>query len=146
MKAPSTAVIVLSKLDDRYYLDLCGRANWTLDFSLVKEGERTPIASSNHSYLFRRSVNLEAALEAGSYLVYVRLDRTLKKAPVSRLMTGRFVACSDFEFQDDDDERIDDCQLRKLSRILTARASSKSIVASELSFYFAIHVELMYFD
>jgi hypothetical protein len=72
-------VIVLSKLDDRYYRDLGGRAKWTMDFSLVREGEKTPIASSNHSYLFSRSVNLEATLEAGTYLVYVRLDRTCRR-------------------------------------------------------------------
>lgn len=72
-------MIVLSKLDDRYYHDLCGRATWTVEFSLVREGEKTPIASSNHSYLFSRSVNLEATLEAGTYLVYVRLDRQLSK-------------------------------------------------------------------
>jgi hypothetical protein len=69
-------------LDDRYYRDLRGRAGWTLDFNLVKEGEKVPIASSNHSYLFKRSVNLEAKLEAGTYLVYVRLDRTLSKYQV----------------------------------------------------------------
>ena len=84
-------MIVLSKLDDRYYRDLRGRANWTMDFSLVREGEKTPICSSNHSYLFRRSVNLEATLEAGTYLVYVRLDRTLAKYRVGRFLTGKFI-------------------------------------------------------
>ena len=84
-------MIVLSKLDDRYFRDLCGRANWTMDFNLVREGERTPIASSNHSFLFRRSVNLEATLEAGTYHVYVRLDRALATYRVSRFLTGDIV-------------------------------------------------------
>lgn len=84
MTGPTKAVIVLSKLDDRYFRDLRGRANWTMDFSLVREGENTPIASSNHSYLYIRSVNLEAKLEEGTYLVYVRLDRTLTAYRVRR--------------------------------------------------------------
>jgi len=112
LSGPTKVVIVLSKLDDRYFRDLRGRANWTMDFSLVRQGEKTPIASSSHSYLYIRSVNLEATLEAGTYLVYVRLDRTLRP------------------YQGAEEDKVDDNELRKLSRIMTERADSKSIVAN----------------
>ena len=138
-------MIVLSKLDDRYYRDLRGRANWTMDFGLVREGEKTPISSSNHSFLFRRSVNLEATLEAGTYLVYVRLDRTLSKYRVSRFLNGKFVASLYLGLQGTKEDMIDDDELRKLSRIMAERANSKSIVASELPSYLAIHTQLMGF-
>jgi len=138
-------VIVLSKLDDRYYYDLRGRANWTMDFSLVREGDNIPISSSNHSYLFRRSVNLEATLDAGTYLVYVRLDRTLAKYRVGGFLTGKFVVSLYSWLQGTKEDRVGDDELRKLSRIMAERANSKSIVASELPWYLAVHTLLMCF-
>ncbi|KAF8160039.1 hypothetical protein B0H34DRAFT_427192 [Crassisporium funariophilum] len=47
-----------------------------MDFTLIKEGQKEPIADSAHSDLYLRSVHLEIELEAGTYIVYVRLDRT----------------------------------------------------------------------
>jgi hypothetical protein len=49
----------------------------------VKEGEKEPIAESAHSEFYLRSVYLETELEAGNYIVYVRLDRTLDRNEVS---------------------------------------------------------------
>jgi len=83
LPAPSCTVIVLSQLDSRYFRDIAGRASWTLDFTLVKEGEKEPIAESAHSEFYLRSVHLEIELEAGNYIVYVRLDRTLDRNEVS---------------------------------------------------------------
>lgn len=79
---PSNTVIVLSQLDSRYYRDVAGRASWTMDFTLVKEGEKVPLADSAHSEFYLRSVHLEIELEAGTYIVYVRLDRTLDRNEV----------------------------------------------------------------
>lgn len=79
----TSTVIVLSQLDTRYYRDVAGKATWTMDFTLVKEGEKEPLAESAHSEFFLRSVHLEIELEAGTYVVYVRLDRTLDKNEVS---------------------------------------------------------------
>ena len=103
-----------------------------MDFSLVREGENTPIASSNHSYLYTRSVNLEAKLEEGTYLVYVRLDRNLTKYRVSR--TFSCVCLYSDELQGTEEEVVDDDELRKLSKIMTERAISKSVVASGFPF------------
>ena len=75
-------MIVLSQLDSRYFRDIAGRASWTLDFTLVKEGEKEPIAESAHSEFYLRSVHLEVELEAGNYTVYVRLDRALDRNEV----------------------------------------------------------------
>jgi hypothetical protein len=72
LSGPSTTIIVLSQLDSKYYRDVAGRASWTMDFTLVKEGQKEPIADSGHSDFYLRSVHLEAELEAGNYIVYVR--------------------------------------------------------------------------
>ena len=42
-----------------------------MDFTLVKEGQKEPIADSGHSDFYLRSVHLEVELEAGNYTVYV---------------------------------------------------------------------------
>ena len=42
-----------------------------MDFTLVKEGQKEPIAESGHSDFYLRSVHLEVELEAGDYIVYV---------------------------------------------------------------------------
>ncbi|PPQ65694.1 hypothetical protein CVT24_012112 [Panaeolus cyanescens] len=107
LSAPTEAVIVLSQIDSRYFRDVAGRASWTMDFVLVKEGERKPIAASSHSEFYLRSVHLEANLEAGNYTVYVRLDRTWDKNK----------NCT----------QVEEWQLRKMSRIVTERARSQAI-------------------
>ncbi|KAF8808296.1 cysteine proteinase [Phlegmacium glaucopus] len=70
LPGPSTTIIVLSQLDSRYYRDVAGRASWTMDFTLVKEGQKEPIAESGHLDFNFRSVHLEVDSEAGNYIVY----------------------------------------------------------------------------
>ncbi|KAF8797356.1 cysteine proteinase [Phlegmacium glaucopus] len=110
LPGPSTTIIVLSQLDSRYYRDVAGRASWTMDFTLVKEGQKEPIAESGHSDFYLRSVHLEVDLEAGNYIVYVRLDRTMDR--------------------NENNTTVDEWQLRKLSRILTERAKSQAIASN----------------
>ena len=52
----------------------------------MKEGEEDIIAESSHSDFYQRSVHLEAQLEKGDYVVYVRLDRTLDRNEVNSLL------------------------------------------------------------
>ena len=82
LSGPTAAVIVLSQLERRYYRDISGHASWTMDFCLVKAGEEDIIAESAHSDFYQRSVHLEAYLDEGDYIVYVRLDRTLDRNEV----------------------------------------------------------------
>ena len=86
LSGPSTTIIVLSQLDSRYYRDVAGRASWTMDFTLVKEGQKEPIADSGHSDFYLRSVHLEVELEAGNYIVYVgksfSFRRKEKRVPI----------------------------------------------------------------
>jgi len=110
LSGPSSTVIVLSQLDSRYFRDVAGQASWSLDFTLVKEGEKEPIAESAHSEFYLRSVYLETELEAGNYIVYVRLDRTLDR--------------------NEDKKTVEIWQSRKLSRILSERAKSQSIASN----------------
>ena len=48
-----------------------------MDFALVKQGETEPIVEVAHSEIYTSNVNAEVELEAGTYLVYVRLNRQL---------------------------------------------------------------------
>ncbi|KAF8797363.1 cysteine proteinase, partial [Phlegmacium glaucopus] len=84
----STTVIVLSQLDPRYYRDVAGLASWTMDFTLVKEGQKEPIAESGHLDFYLRSVHLEVNLEAGNYIVYVhsRIKKKRKKGVSQNLL------------------------------------------------------------
>ncbi|KIK66127.1 hypothetical protein GYMLUDRAFT_257995 [Collybiopsis luxurians FD-317 M1] len=72
---PSAAMIVLSQLDTRFFEEISGRYFWTFDFVVFRKGEKDYLAHSAPSRLWCRSVNLELDLEAGDYVVHVRLDR-----------------------------------------------------------------------
>jgi len=110
LSAPSAAVIVLSQIDARFFRDIAGRVRWSLDFVLVKEGVKEPIAEVPHSEFNLRSVNMEIDLEAGDYVVYVRLDRRLK---ADNLLA-----------------HLDEHNLRRLSKNITARAQIQSIASN----------------
>lgn len=73
---------MLSQLDTKYFKDLTGKADWSLDFILYRVGEKEPITEVPHSQFNLRSVNLEVELEAGDYVAYVRLDRFIKESEV----------------------------------------------------------------
>lgn len=74
MPVASSAIIVLSQLDDRYFKELSGSNKFTMDFKLFKRGEKRVLVNSTHSTFFRRSVNAEVDnLEAGDYVVHVRI-------------------------------------------------------------------------
>ena len=68
---PSFTIIVLSQVDTRYFKEIAGISSWTLEFALVKRGEKDPLAEASQTLLYSRSVNLEIDLEAGEYVVYV---------------------------------------------------------------------------
>ncbi|KAF8877898.1 hypothetical protein BD779DRAFT_1232292 [Infundibulicybe gibba] len=108
MADPSLAVIVLSKLDDRYFQGIAEDSDfiWSFDFILFKRGSEIPVAESTHSPDHGRSTNLEVELEAGEYVLHVRLDRHVTPLP-----------------SDSWDER-------KYSRVLTERAKSQSIATN----------------
>ncbi|KAG5736063.1 Calpain-9 [Termitomyces sp. T112] len=99
LPAASSAIIVLSKLDDRYWKAIAGAAIWSFDFIVYKKGESKPITSSTTTR-FGRSVNVEVYLEAGEYVVHVRLDpwkgrdfaRILTEKVKSRSLLSNFTA------------------------------------------------------
>ncbi|KAG6877415.1 hypothetical protein C0993_007658 [Termitomyces sp. T159_Od127] len=108
---PTLTIVVLSQLDTRYFKEIAGTSSWCLDFTLVKRGESFPIAEASSSLLYARSVNLEMELDEGEY--NVRLDRAVFKDP-------------DY-FRKGVESGWDH---RKLSRILTERAKSRSIASN----------------
>ena len=68
---PTFTMIVLSQVDTRYFKEIAGISSWTLEFSLVKRGEKDILAEATPTLLYSRSVNMELELEAGEYVVYV---------------------------------------------------------------------------
>ncbi|KAJ6530827.1 hypothetical protein DFH09DRAFT_1183938 [Mycena vulgaris] len=108
--APTKTVIVLSKLDERYFSDISGNSCWTFDFVLFKKGAKELVAQSSLSRFYLRSVNLEVQLEQGEYVVHVRLDREVND-----------------EVQDCN---AGNCDTRKFARVQTERAKSQSIASN----------------
>ena len=90
MTGKTNSILVLSQLDTKYFKDLTGKADWSLDFILYRVGEKEPIAEVPHSEFNLRSVNLEVELEAGDYVAYVRLDRFIEGTEVRFLHVGLF--------------------------------------------------------
>jgi len=86
-----------------------------MDFALVKEGETEPTVEVAHSEFYTSNVNAEVELEAGNYLVYVRLNRrSIKNSRGTMVPT--FAS-------------------RVVSRIMTERAKSQSIAQSTFMSY-----------
>ncbi|KAG8743739.1 hypothetical protein FRC12_014972, partial [Ceratobasidium sp. 428] len=109
------AVIVLSQLDDRYFSELSGYSMWSMDFVVYKQGApaEEPYTRSTHTVFWRRSVNVELDhLEAGDYVVHVRLDR-------DKLREKTFYK-----------DNVDKWNPRKLSKVWAEACLSKSIAVN----------------
>ena len=78
----SHVVIVLSKLDDRYFQGLEGEYRFSLHFRLEKEGEQDYIVRSYGNYMMNRSVSVDLDLEPGNYSVLMKL--TAKRNPTKQ--------------------------------------------------------------
>ncbi|KAL3302603.1 calpain family cysteine protease [Colletotrichum asianum] len=74
LSRPTSVVLVLANLDERYFKGLEGQYRFDLQFRLHIAGQEDYVVRSPASYRMNRSVNVELDLEAGSYEVYVRID------------------------------------------------------------------------
>jgi hypothetical protein len=79
----TNAIFVLSTLNDRSYRSLENDVNVTFEFSVVKVGDLLPLGTGAPDRPFSRSGALEIELEAGDYVVYVKLDQSRKLDPSS---------------------------------------------------------------
>jgi hypothetical protein len=70
------AVFVLSQIEDRYYQDLAGPYQWSFEFIVYARNGEEPVAITMHDIFWERSVAAEVDLEAGEYVVHVRVLRT----------------------------------------------------------------------
>ncbi|KAF8210761.1 hypothetical protein K438DRAFT_2011307 [Mycena galopus ATCC 62051] len=129
---PSFTIIVLSQLDSRYFNDISGRSYWHFDFLLFKWGQTEPVANSSHPRFDSRSVKLELDLEAGDYIIHVRLDRMIR-ADREKVSVSIFVLhlLLNFGFlRRTIEKKSAEWDQRKLSRVLTMRAQSQSIASN----------------
>lgn len=67
-------VIVFAQLDERYFKGLEGQYRFELGFRVHKAGEEDYVVRSQNYYRMNRSVNVELDLEAGEYVVVVKID------------------------------------------------------------------------
>lgn len=67
-------VIVFSQLDERYFKGLEGQYRFELSFRVHKAGEEDYVVRSQNYYRMNRSVNVELDLNAGDYVVVVKVD------------------------------------------------------------------------
>ncbi|KAJ4396121.1 hypothetical protein N0V93_000338 [Gnomoniopsis smithogilvyi] len=67
-------VIVFSQLDERYFKGLEGQYRFELSFRVHKAGEEDYVVRSQNYYRMNRSVNVELDLDAGEYVVVVKID------------------------------------------------------------------------
>ncbi|EIN13517.1 cysteine proteinase [Punctularia strigosozonata HHB-11173 SS5] len=81
IREDTPAVIVLAKAETRYFKELNGPYEWSLEFLVFERDGTEPIISSVHDTLWGRSVTAEIDLHAGEYVVHVRLDKRLCKSP-----------------------------------------------------------------
>ncbi|KAG9054724.1 hypothetical protein FS842_004317 [Serendipita sp. 407] len=68
------AVIVLQQLDTRYFQEISGYLRYSFEFVVFKKGSKEEYASSGGPARYTRSQSTEVHLEAGEYVVHVRLD------------------------------------------------------------------------
>ncbi|KAG6837413.1 hypothetical protein H0H93_010031 [Arthromyces matolae] len=90
--AATSAVIVLSQLDERYWGPISGRAQWTFDFLVYKKGETKPVTFASPTLSQSRSVNTELLLEAGEYVVHDYLEAvimTSEERAFARVLTEK---------------------------------------------------------
>ncbi|EMC99760.1 hypothetical protein BAUCODRAFT_30166 [Baudoinia panamericana UAMH 10762] len=69
-------VVVLSQLDDRYFVGLEGQYTYTLSFRLHKKGDPDYLVRSPSSYDMYRSVSTEVVLQPGTYIVMMKVTGT----------------------------------------------------------------------
>ncbi|KAI1823472.1 hypothetical protein F4861DRAFT_531595 [Xylaria intraflava] len=81
-------VLVLAQLDDRYYRGLEGQYEFELSFRVHKKGEEDYVVRSIAPFRQTRSVNVELELEAGEYIVLMKIyaTRDLDKLPIETVM------------------------------------------------------------
>lgn len=88
LKKPGPVVIVFAQLDDRYFRGLEGQYRFELGFRVHKAGEEDYVVRSQNYYRMNRSVNVELDLEAGEYVVVVKVDaqRNERVMPVEEVV------------------------------------------------------------
>ncbi|KAJ2935083.1 hypothetical protein H1R20_g2057, partial [Candolleomyces eurysporus] len=67
------SIIVLAKMNNRAFRSLAEKFTFTFEFSVVKVGESVPLVTSTADTPWSRSGNLDLELEAGDYMVYVKI-------------------------------------------------------------------------
>ncbi|CAE6382108.1 unnamed protein product [Rhizoctonia solani] len=106
------ASIVLSRLNSRCFKDISGYNDWSLDFVVYRKGASSEdhYARSYHNWFWQRATSVELDnLEAGDYVLHVRLDRNHTRSKTY--------------YQ----EALEGWDARKLSKVWTQAAISKSI-------------------
>ena len=91
---PTPAVIVLQKVDTRSFKDISGHLYFGFDFVIFKKGQTEIYTTSFRKRKWYRSQSTEVDLEAGEYVVHVRMDALAVKSAVCHSLPCSRVRCS----------------------------------------------------
>lgn len=69
-------IIVLAKMNDGAFRSLKEKFSFTFEFCVVKVGDPVPLATGVADTPWSRSGSLELEIDAGSYVVYVKIIRS----------------------------------------------------------------------
>ncbi|RXW23954.1 hypothetical protein EST38_g1918 [Candolleomyces aberdarensis] len=118
-KNKTKVIFVLSQLNNRSFESIEKDVRITFEFSVVKVGELGPIATGSCDRPFSRSGSVELDLEAGDYMVYVKLDQIRNVDPNSDY--------SDWNIPYKSYPNIVNPSARVISRILTNKVKALSL-------------------
>ncbi|KAF6764385.1 hypothetical protein DFP72DRAFT_421321 [Ephemerocybe angulata] len=112
-------IFVLSQLNDRAFESIEKGVKVTFEFSVVKVGEYVPLGTGAPDKPFSRSGTLEIELDAGDYVVYVKLDQKREVDP-NKDYADWNVGFRSYPDIVDNDSRV-------ISRLLTNKVKATSI-------------------
>jgi len=128
-------IFVLSKLNDQAFRSVTHAARVSMDYAVVRLGDAEPILTVTEArpYCYR-SLALELELEAGTYVVYVRVDREKLTGDDVRSNQGAEGADGedDQEVDNEDDEEGPtlNTSMKVISRIISAKMRRQTIAGN----------------
>ncbi|KAJ2928239.1 hypothetical protein H1R20_g8850, partial [Candolleomyces eurysporus] len=114
------AIFALSTLNSRAFRTL-PKEFWirSFEFSIVKLGELKPLATCSPTQVYTRSASLELDVQAGKYIIYVKIDQWWDLDPTK--------VYSDWKIPQRTYPTLETSDSRRISKILTSRVKAMSL-------------------
>ncbi|RXW21859.1 hypothetical protein EST38_g4004 [Candolleomyces aberdarensis] len=114
------AIFALSTLNSRAFRTL-PKEFWirSFEFSIVKVGELKPLVTCSLTQAYTRSASLELEVQAGKYIIYVKIDQWRELDPNK--------VYSDWKIPQRTYPTLETSDCRRISKILTSRVKAMSL-------------------